>query len=234
RPVIFYDQLGCGKSDRPADPSLWCAQRFVRELAQLREALGLERFHLLGHSWGAMLAVDYLLAGGTGVERLILASPALSIPRWMEDADRLRRLLPAGVQAVLDGHEAAGTTRSEAYDRASEEYYKRFLCRVNPTPEPMQRSHDAAGAAVYQAMWGPSEFEVTGNLRDYDRTGSLGKITTPTLFTCGRFDEATPEATAWYHSLVPGSQFVVFEQSAHMAHMEEPARYLAVLRGFLA
>ncbi|MEO7651905.1 MAG: alpha/beta fold hydrolase, partial [Bryobacteraceae bacterium] len=94
RPVIFYDQLGCGKSDRPADPSLWCAQRFVRELAQLREALGLERFHLLGHSWGSMLAVDYLLAGGTGVERLILASPALSIPRWMEDADRLRRLLP--------------------------------------------------------------------------------------------------------------------------------------------
>ncbi len=102
RPVIFYDQLGCGKSDRPSDLSLWRTGRFVRELMQLREALGLERFHLLGHSWGTMLAVEYLLAGGTGVERLILASPALSMPRWIEDARRLRNAPPAGLPAVRD------------------------------------------------------------------------------------------------------------------------------------
>ncbi|MGH9660012.1 MAG: alpha/beta fold hydrolase, partial [Bryobacteraceae bacterium] len=111
RPVVFYDQLGCGRSGRPQnDPSLWVVERFVRELARVREALGLGRVHLFGHSWGSMLAVDALLDGARGVDSLVLASPALSIPRWLSDAARLRLLLPAHVQAVLEGHEAAGTT----------------------------------------------------------------------------------------------------------------------------
>ncbi len=55
----------------------------------------------------------------------------------------------------------------------------------------------------------------------------------PTLFLCGRHDEATPEATAWYQSLVPGAELVIFEQSSHMPQLEEPERYLAVVRDFL-
>jgi proline iminopeptidase len=232
RPVIFYDQLGCGKSDRRSDPALWRADRFVRELAQVREALGLRQMNLFGHSWGAMLAVDYLLSGASAAS-LILASPALSIPRWLEDAAVYRKTLPSGVQDTLARHEAAGTTSTGEYHEASKEYYRRYLCRMNPWPEPMNRSHEASSGEVYFEMWGPSEFYATGSLRDYDRTGRLREISVPTLYTCGRYDEATPEATAWYESLTARAELAVFEQSAHMPHLEETDSYLAALRDFL-
>ena len=232
RPVIFYDQLGCGQSERPDNRALWRVDRFVRELAQVRQALGLERVHLFGHSWGAMLAVDYLLSGAS-VTSLILASPALSIPRWMEDATQLRKTLPADVQATLALHEAAGTTETLRYRDATMQYYRRYLCRMDPWPDPMNRSHEASSGAVYREMWGPSELYATGNLIDYDRTGRLSEIAVPTLYTCGRYDEATPEATAWYRSLTPAAELLVFERSAHMPHLEETDAYVAALRDFL-
>jgi proline iminopeptidase len=233
RPVIFYDQLGCGRSDRPADRTLWRVDRFVRELAQVRQALGLERIHLFGHSWGAMLAVDYLLSGASAAS-LILASPALSIPRWMADAAQLRKTLPADVQETLARHEAAGTTDTLRYRDATMQYYHLYLCRMDPWPEPMNRSHEASSGAVYREMWGPSELYATGNLIDYDRTDRLREIAVPTLYTCGCYDEATPEATAWYRSLTPTAEMLVFERSAHMPHLEETGTYLAALRAFLS
>ena len=233
RPVVFYDQLGGGDSDRPDDLSLWRVERFVEELAWVRRELGLDRVHILGHSWGSMLATDYALAQPSGLVSLVLASPPLSIPRWVADTMRLRRELPAAVQATLDRHEAAGTTDREEYQRAVTEYYQRYLCRLNPWPEPMERSMAKVGWPVYNTMWGPSESCVTGNLQDYDRSGRLHEIRVPTLFTCGRYDEATPETTAWYSTLLPGSQAVVFEHSAHMTMLEEPERYAAVVRDFL-
>ena len=232
RPVIFYDQLGCGRSAGPADPALWRADRFVRELAQVRKSLRLDRVHVYGHSWGTMLAVDSFL-GGASVTSLILASPALSIPRWLEDASVYRAALPADVQAILARHEAAGTTHTSEYHDATMEYYHRYLCRMDPWPDAMNRSHDASSGEVYLEMWGPSEFHTTGNLRDYDRTGRLGEINVPTLYTCGGYDEATPGSTAWYQSLTPGAELAVFEHSAHMPHLEETDRYLTVVREFL-
>ncbi len=233
RSVVFYDQLGCGKSDRPEDPGLWRVERFVEELAQVRVALGLDEIHLLGQSWGSMLATDHLLSGARGVRSLVLASPPLSIPRWVEDMASLRRALPADVQAVYHRHEAAGVTDCLEYQAAMLHFYKRHVCRLEPWPDSLERAFAGAGLPVYHAMWGPSEFFVTGNLLDYDRTGRLGEITIPTLFTCGRFDEATPEATSWYQSLVPGSELAIFEQSAHCAHIEESQSYLELVRDFL-
>jgi proline iminopeptidase len=233
RPVVFYDQLGCGRSDRPDDLALWRTERFVAELAAVRAALGLERVHLYGHSWGTMLAVDYLLTHPTGVVSAVMASPCLSIPRWIADLAVYRRALPADVQAVLDAHEAAGTTDSPAYGEASFAFYARHLCRLQPLPAPLMASMQASGTPVYLTMWGPSEFYVTGSLATYDRTDRLGELALPTLFTCGQYDEATPETTAWYASLVPGADVAIFEQSAHVPHLEEPARYLDVLRAFL-
>jgi proline iminopeptidase len=132
RPVIFYDQLGCGNSERPDDRSLWIAERSLVEVSQVRRALGLERVHVLGQSWGSMLLVDYILTKPRGVVSLILASPCTSIPMWLADANRLRRQLPAEIQAILDRHEAAGTTNSAEYQWATNEYYKRHLCRLEP------------------------------------------------------------------------------------------------------
>jgi proline iminopeptidase len=233
RRVIFYDQLGSGKSDRPDDLSLWNVERFVRELGQVRKALGLDRVILLGASWGTMLAVDYMLTNPSGVEALILSSPCLSARMWKEDADRLRLKLPKEVQELLLRHEAAGTTASEEYQAGVMEYIKRFACRLDPLPQGVLDAFADANMQVYGHMWGPSEFHPTGNLKDYDRTSDLNRIRTPTLFTCGRHDEATPESTRRYQSLVPGAELVVFENSSHMAMLEEPEAYLAAVMAFL-
>jgi proline iminopeptidase len=104
---------------------------------------------------------------------------------------------------------------------------------MDPWPEPMNRSHEASSGIVYREMWGPSELYATGNLMNYDRTGRLCEITVPALYTCGRYDEATPDATAWYRSLTPAAEMLIFENSAHMPHLEETNPYLAALRGFL-
>ncbi len=233
RPIIFYDQLGCGKSERPNDATLWQRSRFVEELDQVRQALNLGQVHLFGHSWGSMLAVDYALTRPDGLVSLILASPALSIPHWLSDMGNYRRNLPIEVQEILEEHERNGTTDTDEYQAAAMEFYQRYLCRLHPWPEPLERTLAGEGSIVYSTMWGPSEFFMTGNLLNYDCTVRLSEINIPTLFTCGRYDEAAPETTAGYQNLLPSSEIAIFEQSAHMPHLEETEHYLKVIRNFL-
>lgn len=113
-------------------------------------------------------------------------------------------------------------------------FYRRHLCRLDPWPAGLERTLAEIGEQVYLTMWGPSEFYATGNLLNFDRTNRLHEITVPTLFTCGRFDEATPETTAWYQSLIPGAEIAYFEQSSHVPHLEETEPYLQVVREFLS
>lgn len=233
RPVIFYDQLGCGRSDRPNDRSLWRIERFVEELSQLRAELKLKEIHLYGHSWGTMLAVDYMLTNPSGVKSLTLASPCLSAKRWVEDANVLIAQLPPDIQRLIRRHEKAGTTDSKEYEAAVTEYLKRHLCRLDPWPEELTRSLAASNAEIYNKMWGPSEFHPTGDLKKYDRVDRLREITVPTLFTAGRHDEATPGATTWYSSNLPGSTVRIFEKSSHLAMFEEQEEYVRTLREFM-
>lgn len=233
RPVIFYDQLGSGKSDRPNDPALWQTNRFVEEVDTLRSTLGLTSLHLFGHSWGSMLAASYMLNHSAGIKSLVLAGPCLSVPRFEQDALALKRNLSPDVVALLERHEQAGTTDSEEYQNAKWDFYKRHVCRIFPFPEPYRRARAGFGDAVYNTMWGPSEFHITGNLQDFDVTGRLHEIGVPTLFTCGRYDECTPEATAWYQAFLPGSEMVIFENSSHTPMVEESELYNKAIRDFL-
>ena len=233
RPVIFYDQLGAGRSDRPDDVGLWRIEQFVAELARLRTALGLEQVHILGHSWGTMLAADYMLTEPAGVRSLILASPALSVSRWTEDAETLKKTLPQAMQAAITRHERAGTYDSAEYQAAVMEYYRRFVCRRDPWPEELKRTFAEFGAPVYETMWGPSEFTVTGSLRSFERATQLTSLKLPVLFTAGRYDEATPDTTAWYQSLIPGARLKIFENSGHMTMLDEPDAYVQTIREFL-
>jgi proline iminopeptidase len=233
RPVVFYDQLGSGRSDRPADPALWRIERFVDEVARVRAALGLDQVHLFGHSWGTMLATDYLLTQPVGIVSRTLASPLLSTARWIADQAAYRRELPADVEAVLTQCEEEGTTQLPEYEEAAQVYLHRHGCRLDSVPEPLQRSLAGQSPEVYVAMWGTSEFYCTGNLRGYDRTARLAELGLPLLFTCGRCDQAAPATVAEYQHQLPGAELAVFEHSAHLPHLEEPDRYVAVLRDFL-
>ena len=234
RPVIFYDQLGCGKSDRPKDPSLWREDRFVEELATVRKALGLNNdVHILAHSWGTMLMMDYLKTKPRGIDSLILAGPAINVQRWLADANQYRKQLPADVQATLKKHEDAGTTDSLEYQDAVMVYYQQHLCRLQPWPPEMESTMRNAGMDEYLAMWGPSEFYATGSLKNFDGTTELKKIKIPVLFLSGQYDEATPETTAYYHKLLPGSSMVILKGCSHIAMLEQPHEYRRVVREFL-
>ena len=233
RPVIFYDQLGAGRSDRPSDTSLWRIDRFVNELATVREALDLEDVHILGNSWGSMLAVDYILTKPEGVHSLILASPALSVRRWTADADRLIAKLPESAQKAIRRSEKAKTYDDPEYQAATDEYYRRHLTRTDPMPEEMRLTMENFGTEVYMYMWGPTEFTATGTLRNYEREDVLPEIDLPVLFTVGRHDEATPETVLHFQSLVPGSKIEILENSAHMTMLDEPEEYANVVRMFL-
>ncbi|MFD1851476.1 proline iminopeptidase-family hydrolase [Oceanobacillus bengalensis] len=233
RPVIFYDQLGCGKSDRPKDTTLWNINRFVEELAQIKEALDLEEFHILGHSWGTTLAAAYTLAHPEGVKSIIFSSPCLSAPMWAEDQKRNREQLPIDVQITLNTCERFGTTDSEEYKKATEVFNKYFVCRLDPKPTILKEGAKYKNPEVYNIMWGPSEFHVTGNLKDFDCTEQLKDITVPTLYTCGRYDEATPKSTVFFSSLTPNSTLHIFENSAHTPYLEETEEYINVVKDFL-
>jgi proline-specific peptidase len=235
RRVIFYDQLGCGSSEQPNDPSRWNVPLYVEEVGVVRHALGLDRLHLLGHSWGGMLAMEYALTQPAGVASLVIASSPASMIQWVAEANRLRDSLPADVQSALQRHEAAGTTDSSEYQAAMTEFYRRHLIRLDPTPEEVARTFAKLerNPQVYHTMNGPSEFHVVGNLKNWDIVERLPEITIPTLVTSGRYDEATPLIARTVHRGIRGSEWAVFENSSHMAHIEEADRYMSVLDEFL-
>ena len=234
RRVIFYDQLGCGRSDQPRRPEMWTVPLFVQEVGVVRHTLGLNRAHILGQSWGGMLAMEYALTQPAGVASLIIESSPASIPLWVAEANRLRAELPPDVQATLLRHERAGSTDSPEYQQAMLVFYARHVCRLDPMPDYVQRSFDNIGPEVYYVMNGPSEFHVIGTLKNWDITDRLGEIALPTLLLSGRYDEATPRIMEAVHAGIPRSEWALFENSSHMSHCEEEDRYLEVVNAWLA
>ncbi len=234
RPVIFYDQLGGGNSDRPDDPSLWTVNRSVAEIEAVCKALDLEEVHMLGQSWGTALAVEYTLADGRDrVRSLILSSPCLSAARWAADQQEHIADLPGDARAAIRECEASGNFSSPKYQDTMTVFYNRHVCRMEPWPDCLNRTFEKLGLPVYEQMWGPSEFTVTGTLREYDCTPRLGGIAVPVLFTCGEHDEAAPATTAHYASLVPDAEVAVFADASHEHHLEKTDEYLGTVREFL-
>ena len=236
RRVVFYDQQGCGNSDDIEDPSLCTVDLYLREIDAVRASLGLERTHILGQSWGGMLLMEYLVRRPAGIVSATIASSPSSMPVWIEETARQRAALAPEVVAVMERHEAAGTWDDPEYSAAVDVFNARHLCRVVPFPEPVARSFAklATNPTVYRTMNGPNEFHVVGSLKGWDIRARLDAVEGPVLLTSGRHDEATPRQMEMIAERIPQAEWVIFEQSGHCAHAEEPGRYMAVLADFLA
>jgi proline-specific peptidase len=233
RQVIFYDQLGCGRSDRPEDPSLWTVDRFVEEVAQVRSALGLDRLHLFGSSWGGMLAMQYVLDRRPGLDSLILCGSPASMIRWVTDCAELLAAQPAEVRRVISEHEEAGFTACPEYQAAILGFYREHVCRLTPWPAGLERSFAEAGYAVYNQMNGPSEFTVTGTLKTWDIMDRLGEIEVPALLVGGRYDECRPAHLEEMHWRIAGSQLAIIENASHLCFAERPDEFTGLVNSFL-
>lgn len=238
RAVIHYDQLGNGRSTHLPEkgPEFWTVDLFLAELDALLAHLGIApRYAFLGQSWGGMLGAEHAVRRPQGLKALIIANSPANMHTWVAEANRLRRELPAEVQATLLAHEAASTLADPDYIKASRVFYDRHVCRVTPWPEEVARTFAAMDAdnTVYRHMNGPTEFHVIGTMKDWTIEDRLHAIAAPTLLISGAHDEATPEVVRPYVEKVPGCQWVLFPESSHMPHVEEKEACLRAVSDFL-
>lgn len=232
RQVVRYDQLGSGKSEMVTDTVLFTIPRFVAELDSLRAALGVETWHVFGHSWGSMLAVEYYRAHPGRVASLILGSPVFEAQAFARYADSLVGTLSDSAQRAVGLAEASGRFDAPAYQAAMNDFYGRYVFR-RPVQADLDSSLAAFSQAVYGYMWGPSEFTLTGTLRSFDVRSVLGQIRVPVLVTVGEFDEVGPELIRQGTATIPGARFEVLAGAAHMTPWDARDENLRIVREFL-
>jgi proline iminopeptidase/L-proline amide hydrolase len=235
RAVVLYDQLDCGQSDRPNDPKNWRVDRFVDEIDLVRKALGIDRWHLLGHSWGGTLALEYGARRPAALRGLAMASPLVSTKSWIADANALRATLPADAQAKIASCDAGP---SRTCDDGVNAFYRAFNGREPAKPAAIAYAGvhpNGFNPRLYNAMWGPSEFACTGSLKDYDGEPLLAKLDgRRTIFLGGQYDEARPTTLAGFASRVPGAEFGTIPGSAHGIFADRTLETVALIRGWLA
>lgn len=237
RAVILYDQLDSGLSDHPNDPKNWTVSRFTDEVDCVRRALGVRRWHVMGHSWGGTISLEYGARGPAELAGLVLASPLISTRSWIADANALRAGLPTEVQETLNKCDARAPITS-ACEKATYNYYDHYLRREAQADG--MRAYEAAHPSlkfnlqVYRTMWGSSEFAVTGTLRDYDGEPKLAKLDgLRTLFVDGQYDEARPATLGAFAARVPGAAFAVIPNAGHLFYQDSPEEALGILRPWL-
>lgn len=230
--VVFYDQLGCGRSDQPNEPDRWVISRFVKELATIRESLGLQEVILLGQSWGGMLAIEYLLTEPEGVSGLILSDSLSSASTFASEVLRLKNELPTSILKTLNDFEAKGNLHDAEYESAVKVFYSRHILRMDPMPDQVWEALNSENQS-YQVMWGINEFNFTGNLRNWERTNDLHQIQQPTLIISGEFDESTPAINEAMHKALRNSQWILMPGCSHLPNLENPDHYIGHVRNFL-
>lgn len=231
REVILYDQLGCGNSAIPPNPDLWTAKLFEEEIDVIRDALNLDKVHILGQSWGGMLVMQYAISQPKGVVSMIVASSPSSMDLWLSEANRLIGYLPAEMAAALKKGDATGEIDTPEYKAAYDEYYRRHVCNLDPYPQYVTDSFSNMGEP-YGVMQGASEFVVTGKLSNWDITDDLHKITIPTLLTSGVMDEATPLIVKTIYDRIPNCEWELL-MGTHLVHVEQQEEYNRVVENFM-
>ena len=231
--VVFYDQIGCGRSERPEDPSLFTIRHGVEEVEGVRRALNLDSFHLLGSSYGGQLALEYALKHQSRLEKLVVTGGYASVSEAVREMNRLKKQLPREIQRSLAKYERLWAYQHPEYLKALRFYYRKFFCRMRKWPKEVVRTLDLISVPVHWLMNGPDELTLTGNLRKWDITTKLPKIHVPTLITTGRYDLVSPNTAKTLNRGIPNSRLVVFEKSSHLPMWEERELYLKTVKEFI-
>jgi proline iminopeptidase len=232
RQVVRYDQLGGGKSDKISDTAMFTIEHFVRELDSLRAHLGVSRWHVLGHSWGTILAMEYYRAHADRVASLTFGSACLDIPAYERHVKELLPTLSKPSQLAAKKAEATGKYDDPGYQKAIDEFYGLYVFR-HPVQADLDSSFATFNQAIYMYMQGPSEFTIVGTLKNYDSTPYLSHINVPALFTVGEFDEVGPELVKGFAEKTPNARYVQLAGSAHITTWDARDENVKAVREFL-
>jgi proline-specific peptidase len=232
--VIFYDQYGSGQSGGWSDADAWTMPTFIDQLNAVRDELKLPEVHLVGHSFGGMLAIDYVLSRPQGVKSVILSSTMISMPLYQQEVDKLVEALPASARQVIKRCHHNGDVKSNNFKDAFKEFDKRHTFRGDSWPQELSAPVGSRNEHLYRDLWGLSEAHTTtGRLCDWDRIEQLSRISLPTLITSGQYDELTPMQAELTHQKISGSKLKVFEDCSHCHHVENQQLYLSEASNFL-
>ena len=236
RQVVFYDQIGGGRSSIPhQDDDFYTYDLWIDEFFALREALGLYDIHLLGNSWGGMLGLLCMLRDDEGVASFVINSAPVCIDTWLSEANRLIGYLPEEMQEALAEAEASGDYESPEATAAMDEYYRRHVMGCGPEdyPDFLLESESFEPGESYLVMQGASEFVVTGKMRDWDIREEVGDIQVPCMFLSGTDDECTPYTAKECVDSIPGCEWTLVQGGAHLTNLARPEECLAAVEGFI-
>jgi proline iminopeptidase len=223
-----YDQLGSYYSDQPDDMSLWTIERFVEEVEQVRQALGLNKdnFYLLGQSWGGILAMEYALKYQDNIRGLIVSNMTADFHKYAAYNNHLRSQLRPSLIDTLDMYEKAEDYSNETYLRlVEEEFYSKHICRIYPFPEPVARSFSHFNGPVYSYMQGPSEFVPGGILKDWSVWDQLKDIKVPTLMIGAAYDSMNPKEMEEMSTLVQQGRYLHCPNGSHLCMWDDQKVY---------
>jgi proline iminopeptidase len=234
--MYYYDQLGVGNSDIPDDPALWTLQRYTTEVEEVRRGLGLDQFVLYGQSWGGILAIEYALNYQQHLRGLVISNMTAGTQSYLKRIASLKKqLLTAEQAARLDALAAAQDYENPEYEKiVMERLYPQMLCRTNPWPEPVSRAFRLANQKIYNQMQGKSEFEVTGNLKNWERWDRLHEIKVKALTMGANHDEMDPDDMRKMAKLMPNATYAICPNGSHLALWDDQANYFRDLLAFLA
>lgn len=238
RMVIMYDQLDSGKSDQLNEPKNWRVERFVESIETIRKHLGVKQWHVVGHSWGAALALEYSVKYPQHTESTVLGGTFISTPHWLMDAKLLVTAAPQSVQDTLVQCESAQPPKDSVCFAAYSKLYSVHYIPEPPSEAAIEYFKKIGGngfnPVIYNEMWGPSEFSSTGVLKSYDATHLLTDINPlKTLFMIGQYDSARIDTVQNYLALAPGAELAVVPGGAHGFYDDRPQITLAILRSWL-
>lgn len=234
RQIISYDQIGCGESYLDGHPELWTLDTWMEELSALLDCLHIGRYHLLGQSWGGMLAIAHAIERKPGgLCSLILSSTLPESRLWGREQHRLITYMSEEDQRAIAEAEATGDYQSEAYLRANGHFVARHeFVITSDTPECMSRKK-RFGDEAYLVGWGPNEYTPTGTLRDFNYTDRLREIACPALIVSGTDDLCTPYIAKTMYDRIPQARWRLFYGARHMVFTEQTAAYLRMMEEWL-
>lgn len=229
----YYDQLGSSYSDQPTDTSLWTLDRFREEVEQVRAGLGLDSFYLYGHSWGGLLALEYAFKYQQHLKGLVISNMTAGIASYLAYVNRLKAELPPATLETMQKYEQANDYGAAEYQEILfSQVYSKYICRLDPWPEPIMRSLKHSNNQIYNFMQGPNEFVVTGNLLNWDAWDRLKNIVVPTLVIAAKYDEMNPDDMRKEASLIPRGRLLMCNGS-HMSFYDDQNTYFDGLIKFL-